>query len=376
MLVCDVHLDKIATRCACTEQGLVYACEACAEEKDKKTVFPVESIELCKELNYNLDELQSRLSIHQRCALFLANVRSRKDKIAEEARDLEKFVKQYQLQMTAHSTLLSGLMDRLASQIAKMSTTTAKVEDEVTRIVDVIADKIREGSLTDIPEFTRPPAVKKMVDAAKKMKDAVEVTLTNDLYLQHMEKTLNGETVSDMTEPEFIDSAEQLVRGVINGYGGYLNVHHQRHGFGVQIDASDNSTYKGQWVDNRRHGKGKIDWTDGSWYEGDWRNDHQHGLGTFHHSSGDEYIGSWSSGYKHGLGAYKFATGDLYIGEYKDNLPTGRGALFWSNGAMFVGKLMENKPSGRGLMAWPESRPILGDFRSEEGRTVVDPISG
>jgi hypothetical protein len=59
---------------------------------------------------------------------------------------------------------------------------------------------------------------------------------------------------------------------------------------------SDGSTYKGEWKDGKRHGKGTWVRPDGMRYEGEWINNKPHGQGTLTNPDGKSRSGLWEDG--------------------------------------------------------------------------------
>ena len=51
--------------------------------------------------------------------------------------------------------------------------------------------------------------------------------------------------------------------------------------------------YKGEFVNNSRHGKGTFFFYDGSKYIGDWKNNYKHGKGTYIWKDGFKLEGKW-----------------------------------------------------------------------------------
>ncbi len=58
----------------------------------------------------------------------------------------------------------------------------------------------------------------------------------------------------------------------------------------------DGTRYKGEWKDNKRHGKGVLIRPDGTKYSGEWLNDKPDGQGTLTYPDGRKRIGEWKEG--------------------------------------------------------------------------------
>ena len=53
----------------------------------------------------------------------------------------------------------------------------------------------------------------------------------------------------------------------------------------------DGASYDGEWVEAKRHGKGKFQWKDKTSYDGIWDQDMKHGQGTLVYDDGSKYTG-------------------------------------------------------------------------------------
>ena len=60
-------------------------------------------------------------------------------------------------------------------------------------------------------------------------------------------------------------------------------------------DKKCNEKYEGDWINNKREGKGTMNWNNGDKYEGDWKNDKQEGKGIMYYSNGEKYDGEWKN---------------------------------------------------------------------------------
>jgi hypothetical protein len=55
------------------------------------------------------------------------------------------------------------------------------------------------------------------------------------------------------------------------------------------------SIYKGQFVNNKKHGEGECKWLNGEEYLGEWRNGYRHGQGCWSSKYGTQsYSGEWA----------------------------------------------------------------------------------
>ena len=113
-----------------------------------------------------------------------------------------------------------------------------------------------------------------------------------------------------------------------------------RHGQGDYIYANQGSeeepiTYKGAWVDNKKHGIGKQQYAKVGEYYGYWENGQRHGEGVMTYLNKDVYSGNWANGKKDGQGTYIFyETKEKYVGTFKNGqLVTGK--WLYPNGSYF-----------------------------------------
>ncbi|XP_071690172.1 phosphatidylinositol 4-phosphate 5-kinase 6-like [Rutidosis leptorrhynchoides] len=113
-------------------------------------------------------------------------------------------------------------------------------------------------------------------------------------------------------------------------YGGYMD------GEGTFM-GSLNDTYKGNWVMNRKQGKGSQSYTNGDHYEGEWKKGCQDGQGRYHWNMGHQYVGQWRNGKMNGNGTMIWANGNRYDGCWEDGLPKGNGTFHWQDGSFYAG---------------------------------------
>ncbi len=64
---------------------------------------------------------------------------------------------------------------------------------------------------------------------------------------------------------------------------------------------------KGDYVKNKRHGRGIFYYPDGSKYDGDWNENVREGYGTYTYPNNDTYEGEWKNHQRQGKGTYTYA---------------------------------------------------------------------
>lgn len=132
---------------------------------------------------------------------------------------------------------------------------------------------------------------------------------------------------------------------------------------------SSGAVYQGNFLNDLRHGKGKIVFHGGSSieesYEGDWVEDgwHGHGIYRYRNDEGTVYEGDWVKGVRHGQGKLTYKDGSFYKGEFQNNQMWGRG--------IYVG----NSSSGEGNVQYEgewraNMRQGQGTSLLEDGRLV------
>lgn len=84
-------------------------------------------------------------------------------------------------------------------------------------------------------------------------------------------------------------------------------------GIGIYMK-SDGTVYRGEWVDDRYHGQGKLILNTGEIYEGRFENGLKNGIGILEHIDGSIYEGDWKDGKIQGMGTYRWKNGKSYTG--------------------------------------------------------------
>ncbi len=146
----------------------------------------------------------------------------------------------------------------------------------------------------------------------------------------------------------------------------------------------DGGRYRGELVDGRLQGAGRLDYPDGSFYEGGFQAGRRHGAGIWQAASGERYEGDFRDGLFDGQGRLRFAGGGVYegqfrrghmhgsgrfsegaasyVGEFRDDLYHGRGVLEYADGSRYEGQFVAGQPSGPGVREDAGGR-FSGQFR-------------
>ena len=81
---------------------------------------------------------------------------------------------------------------------------------------------------------------------------------------------------------------------------------------------TDKTTYEGEWVDTKKHGKGVETWPNGYIYTGEFKNSLWSGQGILTFPDGSTYDGEWANGFMNGQGTFTWADGKQKTGIWKN----------------------------------------------------------
>jgi hypothetical protein len=116
-------------------------------------------------------------------------------------------------------------------------------------------------------------------------------------------------------------------------------------GKGTRIDP-DGSQYEGAFIENARHGFGKLTRADGSVFEGDFDQNRQSGRGKLVEADGATYEGDFLLGVRHGYGHQTWPDGASYAGDWSDNQFDG-GGEYASERRSYQGRWVRGQPTWR-----------------------------
>lgn len=86
--------------------------------------------------------------------------------------------------------------------------------------------------------------------------------------------------------------------------------------------------YRGEFVKEKRHGKGEQVWPDNRSYEGDFKEDMMHGKGVYRWPDGKQYFGEFVSDIMTGNGILIENRSKIMFGEFENSQLQGKGAIF------------------------------------------------
>lgn len=127
-------------------------------------------------------------------------------------------------------------------------------------------------------------------------------------------------------------------------------------GFGI-FKSKDGTIYKGNWINNQQDGNGFEKWEDGCTYEGNYKNGLKHGMGIYYFSDGSFYNGDWVAGKMEGMGEYRYVGGIKFVGEFKNGEKHGKGRIFKED-YVFEGFFLNNKKEGEAVKKFTDGRVV------------------
>ncbi|THD18892.1 MORN repeat-containing protein 3 [Fasciola hepatica] len=114
--------------------------------------------------------------------------------------------------------------------------------------------------------------------------------------------------------------------------------------------------YRGEWKDNKRHGRGIYKWKKANvLYEGDWENDMRCGSGVLSVmcDNGKQvkiYSGEWRNDKRHGFGQNWYSDQEIYEGEWCADKRWGWGRMYYLDGSIYEGQWVNDKRCGDGML--------------------------
>ncbi|XP_010875861.2 MORN repeat-containing protein 3 isoform X1 [Esox lucius] len=144
----------------------------------------------------------------------------------------------------------------------------------------------------------------------------------------------------------------------------------QKCGLRHTIFSVNGDNYTGDWLDNKKHGKGTQTWkTHGAIYDGDWKYGKRDGYGIYSkllsapYEYSREYSGEWRNDKKHGLGTYFYTDSASYEGEWREDQRSGWGRMYYDNGDIYEGEWLKDKQHGQGMLRLSNGNRYEGNWK-------------
>jgi len=123
----------------------------------------------------------------------------------------------------------------------------------------------------------------------------------------------------------------------------------------------DGGRYRGEVVDGRLQGEGRLDYANGAYYQGQFKDGLFEGPGTWQGAGGERYTGQFHLGLFHGQGELIDADGTRYQGGFKQGRMHGEGHL-QQGGVSYRGEFRDDRYHGLGTLEWPDGSRYQGRF--------------
>jgi len=139
----------------------------------------------------------------------------------------------------------------------------------------------------------------------------------------------------------------------------------RREGKGMYVYPNSFFTYEGDWLDGKKHGRGRLSFGDGGYYEGDFVQGEIVGQGSQTWKDDTVYTGQFVAGERHGFGRISLGDGSSYDGAWEWNKYSGQGELTTANGDCYIGAFKGHKYHGKGVLTQPSTdRRYEGQFEA------------
>ncbi len=144
----------------------------------------------------------------------------------------------------------------------------------------------------------------------------------------------------------------QWTNGNLNGYGKYCGVDY---------------VYEGQFVNNKKEGKGSLVYSDSSKYNGQFKNDLKNGFGIYKENNGwrteGNYINDSLNGFAKNYDSTNFL---IFEGNYKGDFWNGKGTLYDKSGVRIDGMFYGDKLNGEYVFTLVDGTKKTVTFKDNE----------
>ncbi|XP_033123252.1 MORN repeat-containing protein 3-like [Anneissia japonica] len=143
----------------------------------------------------------------------------------------------------------------------------------------------------------------------------------------------------------------------------------QKKGIHHTVYEVNGDEYTGEWLDNKKHGKGTQKWKKNkSLYDGDWKFGKRNGFGTLSiPAEGGSYkriySGGWKNDKRHGYGTNFYTADEYYEGEWYCDKRSGWGRMYFSDGSIYEGEWYNDQRSGQGMLRLATENRYEGSWK-------------
>jgi hypothetical protein len=120
--------------------------------------------------------------------------------------------------------------------------------------------------------------------------------------------------------------------------------------------------FEGEFVADRRDGKGTFTYKDGTRCEGQFTNDQLTGFGRCTYKTGDRYEGLFQNNQRQGVGKFFYADGTICEGRFDRDALNGVGRCTFPNGNRYEGGFVNNLRQGRGVFLYEDGSRCEAPF--------------
>lgn len=143
----------------------------------------------------------------------------------------------------------------------------------------------------------------------------------------------------------------------------------QRTGLLHTVYAVNGDEYRGEWLNDKRHGRGFMKYSKtGGLYEGEWKNDLKDGYGTYSLPTGKDgkmrkvYAGWWKNDKRHGFGVFYRSETEYYEGEWFEGKHSGWGHMVDEKDQIYEGEWENGLKHGQGMLRLSNENRYEGEF--------------
>ncbi|PIK48108.1 putative MORN repeat-containing protein 3 [Apostichopus japonicus] len=146
----------------------------------------------------------------------------------------------------------------------------------------------------------------------------------------------------------------------------------QKKGVRSTVYSVNGDEYTGEWLDNKKHGKGTQKWKKtGTLYDGDWKVGKRNGFGTLsipHEEGGYKriYSGGWKNDKRHGYGTNFYSAEEYYEGEWYADKRSGWGRMYFADGSIYEGEWYNDERNGQGMLRLATDNRYEGSWKDDQ----------